>query len=251
MGRFFRLGIFSALIFAFLLSSCGGTRPPVQGEKALGREVPPEGEVSHSQPSIAQDQAVEILDLRTNITILQSEIIQLKSLVIKMRSENAQLKKKLLEKQHQLAEFRGETGERVPGEEMIEVLASPLEKAGDYGDRYQQALDYHFDNKDEDALVLFQILLGEDAQHPLADNCQYWIGETYYTQGEYERALEAFSAVPNYGDSNKAADARLKMGLCYLKLGQEADARREFQRLIEDFPESEYVKIAKEYLGKK
>ena len=45
-------------------------------------------------------------------------------------------------------------------------------------------------------------------------------------------------------------DAQLKLGLCYWKLGDTERARQEFERLISDYPNSEYVGKAQQYLSK-
>ena len=67
--------------------------------------------------------------------------------------------------------------------------------------------------------------------HELADNAQYWLGEVYYDQKDYARALTEFRAtVTAYPRGNKVADALLKVGFAYQALGEGAKARAFFDR---------------------
>ncbi len=84
----------------------------------------------------------------------------------------------------------------------------------------------------------------------MSDNCQYWIGESYYDMGNYEQAIISFEQVFSFTNSNKDDDAQLKLGICYHKLNNQEKAKEEFQRLITYYPDSEYVSIARSYLNK-
>ena len=50
--------------------------------------------------------------------------------------------------------------------------------------------------------------------------------------------------------TNKADDAQLKLGLCYVNIGQIDEAKQEFKNLLEFYPKSEYYKRSQEYLQK-
>src|SRR5262249_20334514 len=53
-------------------------------------------------------------------------------------------------------------------------------------------------------------------EHPLAANAQYWIGETYYRQRDFQQALVEFrKVIDGYGSSPQVPEALLKIGLCY------------------------------------
>ena len=62
-------------------------------------------------------------------------------------------------------------------------------------------------------------------------------------------ALAAFQKVFLFAKTEKDDDAQLKLGLCYLQLGDRESAMIEFKRLVVDYPESEYVVRAEELLG--
>jgi tol-pal system protein YbgF len=81
--------------------------------------------------------------------------------------------------------------------------------------------------------------------HDYADNAQYWLGEAYYDQKRYKRAISEFRAVlDNYPRGNKVADALLKMGYCYAALGNEETARDLLTQVTELYPKSGPAKLA-------
>lgn len=117
-----------------------------------------------------------------------------------------------------------------------------------YRDRYLQALTYYQNGDHEAAIQLFRQLLNEDKDHELADNAQYWIGECFYSMKQYRRAIVEFENVFSFKNSNKEDDAQFKLGLCYAAMGEREQAVDEFQRLIDYYPQSEYVKNAKQFV---
>mgnify|MGYP001430492795 FL=1 len=88
-----------------------------------------------------------------------------------------------------------------------------------------------------------------DPAGDLADNAQYWLGECEYARRDFQAALAAFQKVFLFAKTEKEDDAQLKLGLCYLQLGDRDSAMIEFKRLVVDYPESEYVVRAEELLG--
>ena len=100
----------------------------------------------------------------------------------------------------------------------------------------------NFFNKDE--IVLYKNI------NDLADNCQYWLAECYYSKKDFKRAVGEFVKVFNYAGTDKDDDAQLKLGLAYQSMGSIEKAKQEFQRLIDYFPGSEYYPKAKDALRK-
>lgn len=79
----------------------------------------------------------------------------------------------------------------------------------------------------------------------LADNAQYWIGETYYASEDYTRAIQEFNKViSNYSNGDKVAASLLKIGFSYSKLGNVSEAKRYLNQVIRQFPYSEEAKLA-------
>ncbi len=72
-----------------------------------------------------------------------------------------------------------------------------------------------------------------------ADDAQYSIGETYFTQKRYEKAILEFDKVViNYETGDRIASALLKQGYAFLALGDETSARQLLTQVIDQHPDS-------------
>ncbi len=127
--------------------------------------------------------------------------------------------------------------------------AVPAWKSDSFSDRYQEALQTYRSRQYPLAVQKFEALIASNAKHSLADNCQYWIGEAYYDQGNYTQAIVAFEKVFTYPGSNKDDSAQLKVGLCYVKLNDKPKAKDELQKLVNNYPNSEFIGIAKRFIA--
>jgi len=119
----------------------------------------------------------------------------------------------------------------------------------EYQSRYQEGLDLFHANQYRSAIQVFESLLASSANNSLSDNAQYWIGESHYALREYSKAVIDFEKVFTFPKSNKNDAAQFKLGLCYVRMGDGAKAREEFQRLIDVYPQSDYVTRAQEHLA--
>lgn len=118
-------------------------------------------------------------------------------------------------------------------------------------DLYQMGIDSFQKGNYPKAVLLFQEYLVNYRSTDLADNAQYWIGESLYAQGEHNRALASFeSVVANYPRGNKVPAAMLKIALTYQRLGQNEKAAKGFRELMDRHPKSPEARIARDTLGK-
>ncbi len=82
-----------------------------------------------------------------------------------------------------------------------------------------------------------------------ADNAQFWIGETYYLEKWYEKAiLEYQKVIEKYPKGNKVPASLLKQGFAFAGLGDKANTRLILTELIQKYPKSNEAKIAKQKL---
>ena len=101
------------------------------------------------------------------------------------------------------------------------------------------------------SLSVFQELLDLDDINDLTDNCQYWMGEIYYSMKDYLKAIDAFNDVFNYKDNNKGAYAHYKLGLCYLNIGDTSKAVDSFKKVVSDYNnQSDLVKKSEQFISK-
>ncbi|MBL8906343.1 MAG: tol-pal system protein YbgF [Rhizobiales bacterium] len=90
-----------------------------------------------------------------------------------------------------------------------------------------------------DAETGFRTFVQKYGDNSLAGNAQYWLGETYYVQGDYRQAAQSFlKGYREYPKSRKAADSLLKLGLSLNRLGQKEQACAAFTQLGSQFPKA-------------
>ena len=115
--------------------------------------------------------------------------------------------------------------------------------------RYGEAFDALKAGKYPEAIAGMQEFLTLHPNHPLVDNAQYWLGQTYYVTRDYERAIAAFAAVGvRPTDLAKTPDALLKKGLSEIELKRPDAARATLADLVNRFPNSDAARTARERL---
>ena len=103
-----------------------------------------------------------------------------------------------------------------------------------------------FDGGDfETALKGFKNLINKFPKSAHADNAQFWIGEIYYSEKWYEKAiLEYQKVIEKYPKGNKVPASLLKQGFAFLNLGDKANARLILKELVKKYSKSNEAKIA-------
>lgn len=95
----------------------------------------------------------------------------------------------------------------------------------------------------------FQKVLKQYPKSKNADNAQFWIGEIYYREKWYEKAiLEYQKVIEKYPKGNKVTASLLKQGFAFFNLGDKSNARLILSELIKKYPKSNEAKIAKRKL---
>ena len=105
-----------------------------------------------------------------------------------------------------------------------------------------------FDQGDSDAArKKFQELIQRYPKSERADNAQFWIGEIYYREKWYEKAiLEYQKVIEKYPKGNKVPASLLKQGFAFDNLGDKSNSRLILEELIKKYPKSNEAKIAKD-----
>ncbi len=95
----------------------------------------------------------------------------------------------------------------------------------------------------------FKAFLAVYPKGELSDNAQFWIGESFYSEKDYEKAIIAYDDVlKKFPKGDKIPSALLKQALCWLKLGDKTFAQSLLKRVIREHPRTQQAKIAKEKL---
>jgi tol-pal system protein YbgF len=117
-------------------------------------------------------------------------------------------------------------------------------------DEYRTALALVEQQNCAEAVPRLRSYLRKYPDTPLSDNAQYWIGECYYAQRDFNNAILAFYDVTRrYPKGDRVCAAMLKQGLAFAELGDAADARIVLERLIHSHPECEEVNQARATLS--
>ena len=96
------------------------------------------------------------------------------------------------------------------------------------------------------AISRFKEFLKKHPKSNLADNAQYWIGESHYGLREFDQAIIEFDAVRRrYPQGDKVSAALLKQGYAFAELGEKVNARLLLQEVVEKFPETPEAAKAK------
>jgi tol-pal system protein YbgF len=115
----------------------------------------------------------------------------------------------------------------------------PTPSAPPAEDLYKTALGDYMGAKYQLASSEFSDLLKFYPDHPLSGNASYYQGEIAYRDGHYQDAIKDYDRViEQYADSNKVPVAHLHKGQALIELKQRDAGIREFRALIQRFPNS-------------
>ncbi len=99
------------------------------------------------------------------------------------------------------------------------------------------------------AIMGFEEYIKKFPQSPQADYAQFYTGMSYFQQGKYPNAVDAFNGlITNYSRSTYVADAYVKMGQSYKTMKENDKARQAFEYVIKTFPNSVPATMAQQNL---
>lgn len=142
------------------------------------------------------------------------------------------------------------TPPRVPGSEAAQIaMRREMQTASSAPLSYQRALQLYRDNQSEQAIQGFRDFLRGNPKSPLADNAQYWIGEAYFAQSDYNRSIIEFNEVLlKFPQGDQVPGALLALATAFATSGDKIDAKLVLQKLISDHPNSEEAQIGRQQL---
>jgi len=248
-----------AIVFALILVGCAASEETTEGAESsdqraltnIAGDARPELGQSAQKPAPAATEAL-MEDLRTENTGLKQKLVKMeqdsRSLSVRLSETEARLlaEKERAEKAETTARSLAQPTAPVRGA-MTAGIGAPTEASLA---AYEQALTSFKKKQYDDAISRFQALLNSGVSVELADNCNYWIGESYFGKRNYREAVPYFEKVLGFDHSPKLADAHYMIGQSYERLGDKAKAKASYEKVIKDFPVSGNVKRAKERMAK-
>ncbi len=132
----------------------------------------------------------------------------------------------------------------------LDVIVSPAQlPVGDANQAFQQILDLLKNDDYETALTALKDFLKRYPQREEADDAQYWLGEVYYIQKQFDLALPAFSALlEQYPNSPKHSQALLKIAYIYTEQNDYDTATAILQQIQEIYPGTAVSRLAEQRL---
>ncbi len=114
---------------------------------------------------------------------------------------------------------------------------------------YTLAYDLFRDGMYAKARTEFQAFLRSFPNTEYSDNAQFWIGECYFFEGNYEQAIIEYDKVRKiYPHGDRVAPAILKKGFSLIGLGDKENGKAILQQVIKDYPKTYQARLAREKL---
>lgn len=118
----------------------------------------------------------------------------------------------------------------------------PVEEQLSYVGAFELVKSRRYDK----AIPAMQDFLGNYPKGPYAANAHYWLGELLLLKKDLSGAVKEFkTVVDDFSDSNKLAAAKFKLGVTYIRLGENDKARVELKHVAEQFPNTSAARLAK------
>ena len=101
------------------------------------------------------------------------------------------------------------------------------------------------------AIEGFEAYLKTFPRSELADDAQFYIGQTHYADGQFRESVEAFEQVLlNYPDGDVVPEASYKRGLALDRLGESERARQAFELVVANYPDSTMATLSQQALDR-
>lgn len=234
-------------------------------EKSTGAQfstkvVALEKAISDTEKDIRKKQAdivADITAIRSDFQVLTGRFEETRYAIQKSVQEGKSSRDEFDIKLKETAQLLEELQKRMTSVEQVAVLlrqgkeqgTGKASEATNFEEDYKDAYETFQKGEYKAAREKFQKYLETHPGSKYADNALYWIGESYYNEKSYEKAIVVYDDVAKkYPDGGKASAALLKQGMAFSSLGDKKSANAIFKKLVERYPKSEQAEAAKKKL---
>lgn len=227
------------------LTGCGPTEEALEDEEWETSSTPPPSDapVISPAPVVPPTSAVSsAAALSYKADSLMKANLMLQGQVDALTAENRTMRGRIAE-----LETKSRAGKGTAPTAPAAAYVSP---SSDLKASYAEALDQYMNRKYQSAIQQFEAILQADSRTDLADNCTYWIGESYYALKNYGEATRQFERVLDYPSSGKKPYAQYMIGNSQLALGNHDAARSAFNEVVSSYPTSPLVPKAQAKLAR-
>ncbi len=200
-------------------------------------------------------------EMNEEIRILSGRLEELEYSMKQQQRKTEELENQREEKLNRLAERTDQNSDKIVQMEQYLNLEStrkpvaavtpgvPAKKSLSEDEIYRSAKQAFDQGDSEAARKGFQDFIKRYPNSKNADNAQFWIGEIYYREKWYEKAiLEYQNVIEKYPQGNKVPAALLKQGLAFSSIGDPANSKLILEELVRKYPKSSEAKVAAEKL---
>lgn len=113
---------------------------------------------------------------------------------------------------------------------------------------YKKALQLVTKKQYPEAIELLEKALQTEKNPINRANENYWLGECHFARDEFKEAIPFFKETLKNKSSTKVDDAMILMAESYLRLENKEEAKKIFEKLIQTYPQSEFVPRARKML---
>ena len=197
-------------------------------------------------------------EMNEDIRVLSGRLEEMEYSIQQQQRKAEELEQKRQEKLDRLEQRMNQNSEQIQGMEQylnLESTKKPVAvvtpgisaKKPPSEDEIYRSAKQAFDQGDSEAARKgFQEFIKRYPKSKNADNAQFWIGEIYYREKWYEKAiLEYQNVIEKYPQGNKVPAALLKQGLAFSSIGDKANAKLILEELNRKYPKSNEAAIAK------
>ncbi len=185
-------------------------------------------------------------DVRTDLAAVSKRIEQLEAKLEDAHFRLAQVSQQIAATNQELQAVRNAAEEaRARRAPAPSAVVNPTDPQALYDTAYNDYLQGNYDL----AILGFRQYAETYRSTELADNATYWIGECYYRQGKFEKAIEQFDEVlARFERSDRIPSALLKKGYAYFELGQRAQGVVHLQSVIREHAGTDEASLASQRL---
>lgn len=180
-------------------------------------------ELSARQAAAEKEQVAKYEDLQLRVKILTSRLAQLEATA----------------RQSATIELVNQEGIGAGHEESVQAA-------------YMKAFGLFSANNYSAAAEAFDSFIAVYPESEYAANARYWLGECYFTQGHYKKALDSYTRVLETNPAPKReAEVRLRIGMSWYRLDMPEKGAEALRQLIKKYPGSEAAVKAEQQLAAK
>lgn len=228
--------------------------PPARSEDARPDRSPASGPAAPVAP--APSRPAEPPRLAEEIARMTAEFAELQNALARLVASSQRQEEQLRSLERRVGELAVPAGPEAaiprgfaPSQVSPAPPSVPSSSAQSAQDLYDGGMAKMREGQLDAAHIIFQDLIANHPTHPLRESAQLMAGDILYRQDNPRGALVELEglleAVPK---GRRTPETLLKIGLCYRKIGNEGGARRTWERLTREYPNTAQAREARTLL---